>query len=202
MRIRGGVVLLALFLLPIFAVTIGSSPVAASTSAHPDDHRFKVDSASMEPTLQIGDWIVVDENPSDFLPLRAGDIIVFRTPQRAKTMCATDDGDLVKRVVATRGEWIWSKGNAVYVSRSADGANVAPQNESYLPKGTQLGQPIVRQQVPRNDVFVLGDNRSISCDSRVWGPVPGKDVVGKVVLACSTNGSNPCKQPDELGESF
>jgi signal peptidase I len=142
---------------------------------------FYVPSGSMVPTLQIGDRIVVDKFLFDYHSVRPGQIIVFRTPQAAKTRCDTSDGDLVKRVVAIGGEWIWSRGNAVYVSDSSDPANVSPQNESYLPKGTPLGQPIVRQQVPRNDVFVLGDNRDISCDSRVWGPVPGKNIVGTVV---------------------
>lgn len=142
---------------------------------------FFVPSGSMVPTLVPGDRIVVDKFLFDYHSVRPGQIVVFRTPEKAKEMCATDDGDLVKRVVATGGEWIWSKGNAVYVSKSADGANVAPQNESYLPQGTQLGQAIIRQQVPKDDVFVLGDNRAISCDSRVWGPLPGKDIVGQVV---------------------
>ncbi len=142
---------------------------------------FFVPSSSMVPTLQIGDRIVVDKFLFNYHSVRPGQIIVFRTPQVAKTRCDTNDGDLVKRVVAIGGEWIWSKGNSVYVSNSADPANVKPQNESYLPRGTQLGAPIARQQVPRDDVFVLGDNRPISCDSRVWGPVAGKNIIGTVV---------------------
>jgi signal peptidase I len=142
---------------------------------------FYVPSGSMEPTLEPHDRIVVDKFLFDYHSVHPGAIVVFRTPEKAKEMCATDDGDLVKRVVATGGEWIWSKDNKVYVSKSADGANVAPQNESYLPKDTQLGQAITRQQVPKDDVFVLGDNRAVSCDSRVWGPLPGKNIIGQVV---------------------
>lgn len=142
---------------------------------------FFVPSGSMEPTLQVGDRIVVDKFLFDYHSLRAGQIIVFKTPARAKADCATDDGDLVKRVVAVGGEWIWSNGNSVYVSNSPDPKGVKPQPEPYLPKDTSLGSPIPRQQVPRNDVFVLGDNRAVSCDSRVWGPLPGKSVVGTVV---------------------
>ncbi|MGB9112264.1 MAG: signal peptidase I [Acidimicrobiales bacterium] len=142
---------------------------------------YFVPSTSMVPTLQVGDRIVVDKFLFNYRSVRPGQIIVFHTPQLAKTRCDTSDGDLVKRVVAIGGEWVWSKGNAVYVSNSADPASVKAQNESYLPKGTQLGSPIVRQRVPKDDVFVLGDNRAISCDSRVWGPVPGKNIVGTVV---------------------
>jgi signal peptidase I len=135
---------------------------------------FFVPSGSMEPTLVSGDRIVVDKFLFDYHSVRPGAIVVFRTPPRAKTMCGTEDGDLVKRVVATAGETISSKGNVVYI-------NGKPQQESYLPKNTPLGQQITPQTVPQGDVFVLGDNRSISCDSRVWGPLPGKDIVGTVV---------------------
>jgi signal peptidase I len=135
---------------------------------------FFVPSSSMVPTLQVGDRIVVDKFLFDYHSLRPGQIIVFRTPPRAKTDCGTEDGDLVKRVVAIAGETIWSEDNKVIV-------NDKVQKETYLPAGTQLGSAIPRQTVPKGDVFVLGDNRAISCDSRVWGPLPGKNVVGTVV---------------------
>lgn len=128
----------------------------------------------MNPTLVNGDRIVVDKFLFDYHSLRPGQIIVFHTPERAKSACATSDGDLVKRVVAIGGETIWSAGNSVVVDGHV-------QKESYLPRGTRLGSPIPRQTIPKADVFVLGDNRSISCDSRVWGPLPGKYVVGTVV---------------------
>lgn len=135
---------------------------------------FFVPSTSMVPTLKVGDRIVVDKFLFNYHSLRPGQIIVFRTPQRAKTDCGTEDGDLVKRVVAIGGDKISSSGNVVLV-------NGKPQPENYLPAGTQLGSAIPRQTIPKGDVFVLGDNRAISCDSRVWGPLPGKNVVGTVV---------------------
>lgn len=135
---------------------------------------FYVPSGSMEPTLAVGDRILVDKFLFDWHSVHPGSIIVFRTPPGAISRCATTDGDLVKRVVATGGETIWSRGNVVYV-------NGKPLPEPYLPKGTQLGQPISKTTVPKDDVYVLGDNRSVSCDSRVWGPVQGKTIVGSVV---------------------
>ncbi|MGA8296102.1 MAG: signal peptidase I [Acidimicrobiales bacterium] len=135
---------------------------------------FFVPSGSMEPTLVNGDRIVVDKFLFDYHSVRPGAIVVFRTPERAKTDCATEDGDLVKRVVAIGGETISSKDGNVYVDGKL-------QKESYLPPKTPLGQPISAQTVPKGDVFVLGDNRAISCDSRVWGPLPGKNIVGTVV---------------------
>lgn len=135
---------------------------------------FFVPSGSMEPTLVVGDRILVNKFLFDWHSVHPGSIIVFRTPALAVSRCATTDGDLVKRVVAIGGETISSKGNVVYV----DGK---PQPEPYLAKGTALGEPIPKTTVPKDDVFVLGDNRSVSCDSRVWGPVPGKSIVGTVV---------------------
>src|SRR5579862_85915 len=137
-------------------------------------HVFYVPSGSMEPTLAVGDRILVNKFLFNWHSVHPGSIIVFRTPPAAISRCATTDGDLVKRVVATGGQTIWSRGNVVYV-------NGEPLPQPYLPKGTQLGQPITRTIVPKSDVYVLGDNRSVSCDSRVWGPVPGTSIVGSVV---------------------
>jgi signal peptidase I len=135
---------------------------------------FFVPSSSMEPTLQIGDRILVDKLFFDAHSLHAGAIIVFKTPKAAMNRCSTNDGDLVKRVVATAGQTIESRNGVVYVDNKA-----LPQ--PYLPRGTPLGQSIPPTKVPKNDVYVLGDNRPISCDSRVWGFVPDKSIIGTVV---------------------
>jgi signal peptidase I len=143
---------------------------------------YFVPSGSMEPTLQPGDRILVDKFDFNYHSIHAGDIIVFRTPPAALRDCATEDGDLVKRVVATGGETIWSKGDTVLI-KNKKGLS-SPLQESYFPhdgRTTPLGQPITRYTVPTNDFYVLGDNRAVSCDSRVWGAVPGSDIVGRVV---------------------
>ncbi|MGA9077913.1 MAG: signal peptidase I [Acidimicrobiales bacterium] len=143
---------------------------------------YFVPSSSMEPTLQVGDRILVDKFDFSYHSVRAGDIVVFHTPSAASRDCATDDGDLVKRVVATGGQTIWSQQNVIKI-RDANG-KTHDLNESYFPddgKHTPIGEPIVKYTVPKNDFYVMGDNRSISCDSRIWGPVPGTDIVGRVV---------------------
>jgi signal peptidase I len=143
---------------------------------------YFVPSSSMEPTLQIGDRILVDKFDFNYHSIHAGDIIVFHTPPAARKDCATTDGDLVKRVVATGGETIWSKGNALWIENRGR-PRLLP--ESYLPndgRGAQLGEPISPSyKVPENDFYVLGDNRTVSCDSRIWGALPGSDIVGRVV---------------------
>lgn len=137
---------------------------------------YVVPSDSMAPTLQVGDHVVVNKFLFDPSSVRPGAIIAFRSPARAELLCSTSgEVNFVKRVVATNGQTIWSKGNTVYV----DGK---PLNQPYIAKGLALGQPIGRTTVPRGDVFVLGDNRSDSCDSRVWGSLPESDIIGQVIV--------------------
>jgi len=115
----------------------------------------------MIPTLQIGDVIVVDEQPRDFTPIRIGEVVIFHGPA-ADVVCGSPQSILVKRVVGLPGETIQSKGNTVYL-------NGKPLAEPWLPAGTQLGRAIVKQIVPPGRYYMLGDNSSISCDSRLLG---------------------------------
>lgn len=142
---------------------------------------FYVPSGSMIPTLQIGDRILVDKLFFKASTVQRGTIVVFTHPA-ADTMCGSEGEDLVKRVIATAGQSIYSKGNTIYI-------NNQPITENYLPPGTQLGSEAIRRQIiPNGDIFVMGDNRPISCDSRYWGPIPTSSVVGKVVLVWWRNG--------------
>jgi len=135
---------------------------------------FFVPSGSMIPTLKIGDRILVDKIFFSASSAGRGTIVVLHHPSH-DNMCGPPGEDLVKRVIATAGQTIWSQGNTVYI----DGKAIT---ESYLPRGTSLGTtPISRQTIPKGDVYLLGDNRSISCDSRFWGPIPTSSIVGQVV---------------------
>jgi len=135
---------------------------------------FFVPSGSMIPTLNIGDRMLVDKLFFSASSVGRGAIVVLHHPSH-DSMCGPPGEDLVKRVIATAGQTIWSKGNTIYI----DGKAIT---ESYLPRGTLLGTtPISRQTIPKGDVYLLGDNRSISCDSRFWGPIPTSSIVGKVV---------------------
>lgn len=136
---------------------------------------FYVPSGSMIPTLKIGDRILVDKLFFSASSVGRGAIVVLHHPSH-DNMCGPAGEDLVKRVIATAGQSIWSSGNTVYINGKAI-------TERYLPAGILLGStPISRQTIPRGDVFLLGDNRSISCDSRFWGPIPTSSIVGKVVM--------------------
>jgi signal peptidase I len=131
---------------------------------------FYIPSGSMEPTLHVGDRILVNKLSVRFGTINIGDIIVFKAPPAEHC----DDGsftDLVKRVIGLPGDVMTSKGNVVYI----DGK---PLKEpwTYFPT---LNPAIKKFTVPANSYFVMGDNRANSCDSRFWGAVPRSDIIGK-----------------------
>lgn len=142
---------------------------------------FYVPTPSMVPELDVGDRILVQKLFFSPDQLRAGDIIVFRSPPAVARECETDEADLVKRVVALPGQTIWSVGNTIYV-------NDKKLAQPWLPKGDNLGTAIPRQTLPKDQFYVLGDNRSVSCDSRLWGTVPAKNIIGRVILVWWRNG--------------
>jgi signal peptidase I len=132
---------------------------------------FFIPSGSMEPTLHVGDRILVNKLSVRFGTINIGDIIVFKAPP--KEHC--DDGsfsDLVKRVVGLPGDVMSSKGNTIYVNGKA-----LKEPWTYF---HTLNPPIPKNtKVPPNSYYVMGDNRANSCDSRFWGSVPRKDIIGK-----------------------
>ena len=139
---------------------------------------FWVPSASMTPTLGVYDRILVQKAFFSWHDVREGDIVVFSHPPLDQCP-GPQEGDLVKRVIALPGQTIYSSGNSIYVN----GRLLA---EPYLPRYDPLGPPIASSQhpyrVPPGEFYLLGDNRSDSCDSRYWGPIKGSSIAGKVVL--------------------
>lgn len=138
---------------------------------------FYIPSGSMEPTLQIGDRIIVDKLSYHLHAIQRGDIVVFRRPP-AENCGGPPVPDLVKRVIGLPGETISARNGDVFV-------NGHELNERrWLPPGnpddyTSNFGPL---KVPAGDYFMMGDNRTNSCDSRDWGPLPRSYIVGKVVL--------------------
>ena len=139
---------------------------------------FWIPTSSMVPTLGVYDRVLVQKAFFTWRDVREGQIVVFSHPPLDH--CAgSEEGDLVKRVIALPGQTIYSSGNSIYVN----GRLLA---EPYLPHNDPLGPPIASRQhpylVPPGEFYMLGDNRSDSCDSRYWGPIKGSSIIGKVVL--------------------
>ena len=132
---------------------------------------FFIPSKSMNPTLNVGDRILVNKLSVRFGTINAGDIIVFKKPPAEHC----DDGtytDLVKRVIGLPGQTISSQGNNVLIN-----GVVLKEPWTYF---HTLSPPIKKMTLGPNEYFVMGDNRANSCDSRFWGPVPRSDIIGKV----------------------
>jgi signal peptidase I len=122
----------------------------------------RVYGSSMEPNLHTNQRLVVEKVSYHLHAPRRGDVVVIRMPERGPEL-------LIKRVIALAGETIEVRGGVVYI----DGE---PLEESYLPrKTTGTYGPTT---IPEGNVFVMGDNRGASNDSRIFGPVPLDRVVG------------------------
>ncbi len=143
---------------------------------------FFIPSGSMEPTLQIGDRILVNKLSYHLHGVDRGNIVVFSRPP-AENCGGPEVNDLVKRVIGLPGDVVSLTNGYVYI----DGKKL---DESWLPaseQGITVAGPagnssnLVRPyRVPANDYFVMGDNRTDSCDSRYWGPISRSLIVGKV----------------------
>jgi signal peptidase I len=145
---------------------------------------YSIPSGSMEPTLQVGDRIVVDKLAYDLHGVDRGNIVVFSTPPNED--CAGPPvSDLVKRVVGLPGETISVSGGNVFINGHLLSQTWLPSSEQGKtypgpsPAPYALHHPF---KIPQGDVFVMGDNRMLSCDSRYWGPIAESTIVGKVDL--------------------
>jgi signal peptidase I len=128
-----------------------------------------IPSESMLPTLKIGDRLIVDKlfyEINGIKDIRRGDIVVFDPPPAANSK---KDIPFIKRVIGLPGEAISVKKGTVYI----DGE---PLDESYLSEKTAGDfKPFM---IPDGTIFVMGDNRNNSHDSRFWGPLPLQNIIG------------------------
>jgi len=134
---------------------------------------FYIPSGSMEPTLQVGDRILVNKLSYHLHGVDRGDIVVFSRPP-AENCGGPEVNDLVKRVIGLPGEVLSLSGGYVYVNGKKLDESWLPASEQGIttagPPGnsSNLARPY---RVPANDYFVMGDNRTDSRDSRYWGPI-------------------------------
>ena len=159
--------------LPVFlAVAVLAAGLLQAFVVQP----FSVPGSAMAPTIQAGDRILVLKSGLLDGPIHSGEIVVFRPPRSmACTLVGGRGGDLVLRVVALPGQTIWSVDNTIFV----DGRPLRERGW-YNPRFGPVGStPIPSTTLARNQYFLMGDNRSGACDSRVFGPISKSSVVGE-----------------------
>lgn len=183
----------------IIAVAIGLAFAIQQFLVKP----FRIPSPSMVPTLKVGQRVLVNRLGPHFGDPSRGDIVVFKPPKGAdpnvdscgnpkepdngracdKSTPEQSNSNFIKRVVAIPGDWIEIRNNRVYLAKRQTGP-FKEQNEPFINKADQscdpplcnLRKPI---QVPPGHFFMMGDNRAQSDDSRKWGPVPKKWIIGR-----------------------
>lgn len=134
---------------------------------------FKFPSGSMEPTLLIGDHILVDRRDAAKNPNR-GDLIVFQYPEDPAK-------DFIKRVVAVGGDKVEIKDKVLFVNgNEVKEPYVSHQETNMIPASQNPRDNYGPQVIPKDSYFVLGDNRDKSYDSRFWGAVSKDKVKGTV----------------------
>jgi signal peptidase I len=157
----GGVVEYVVILLISFALVFGFVRPFVMEA-------FWIPSGSMIPTLQINDRVLVNKFIYRFTEPERGDIVVFESVE-------SSDQDLIKRVVGLPGDEIAVRSGKLFV-------NGEPQKEPYTNKRLPDMTSFALTTVPKGHVFVMGDNRGNSQDSRIFGPVPEKNLIGEVLF--------------------
>ena len=168
---------------------------------------FKIPSGSMEPTLEIGDHILVNKfiygiklpfTSISLLPLgnpKRGDVIVFIYPLDTSK-------DFIKRVVAVEGDTVKIVNKKLYINGAeVDDSRAVYKENTFFAAEIQKRDNFGLVTVPHGHLFVLGDNRDRSLDSRFWGFVPLKDVRGKAfMIYWSWNGQETTLRWKRIGQ--
>ena len=156
---------------------------------------FRIPSESMVPTLAVGQRVLVDRVSERFGDPDRGDVMVFKPPRGADdNVCGVEpppegqpcprptkersETNFIKRVVGLPGERLMVKDNRVYI-------NGRRQDEPFLNEGTPCDQLCNLEReitIPKGHYFMMGDNRGASADSREWGPVPKRWMIGKAFV--------------------
>lgn len=128
--------------------------------------RYKVLSVSMEPTLHEGQYLLISKQTHKIWPLKRGDVVVFQYPRNLKK-------NYIKRVIGLPGEKVKFRNNQLYINDE-----LVP--EPWLSRQTQGTSG--EWQLGEDEYFVMGDNRNNSSDSRAWGSVNSRLIIGKSLL--------------------
>jgi signal peptidase I len=158
---------------------------------------YRIPSSSMEPSLNCAkgpspsqsgclgdssDRVLACRICLDFGPPSRNDIVVFNTPTEAAARCG-EGGTFVKRLIGLPGETVKEDDSGFIYVRGPDSKTFVKLKEPYLSKARRLADSNHFGQtwhVPQGEYFMMGDNRSQSCDSRTWGSVPRDKLIGIV----------------------
>jgi len=154
---------------------------------------YRIPSSSMEPTLHcahpaagceanISDRVLANRFIYDFESPKRGQIIVFNTPPKAASKCG-EGGTFVKRLIGLPGETVHEDKHGNIWIRGPGAKSFSKLKEPYIQAQRREADVTHFNQtwhVPKGEYFFMGDNRAESCDSRDWGSVPRKDLIGEV----------------------
>ncbi len=129
---------------------------------------FRIVGDSMFPTLESGQFLLVERVSYRFSEPKRGDIIIFEYPRAPQE-------DFVKRVIGLPGETVEITGGDVYI-------NGALLEEPYVHGQRTLAYRPISITLGPDEYFVMGDNRNASSDSRTWGPLPRHNIIGRAWL--------------------
>lgn len=132
---------------------------------------FVVDGESMHPTFENLDYLIIDELVYDFHAPQRGDVIVFRYPNDPSIF-------YIKRVIGLPGETVAINRGNVTITKT-DGSQITLSEPYVVNEDATYTKNVI---LSRDQYFVMGDNRPNSSDSRVWGPLPTQDIIGRVDL--------------------
>jgi len=144
---------------------------------------YRIPSSSMEPTLhcarggsgctaRFSDRVLANRFIYRFRDPHRGEIIVFDVPKAAEAACGAG-GVFVKRIIGLPGDVWQEREGFVYI-------NGKKLDEPYIKKERRDFQSYPTRKIPKDNYFMMGDNRQSSCDSRRWGTVPRASIIGKV----------------------
>jgi signal peptidase I len=133
---------------------------------------FYIPSESMVPTLEVGDRVFVNKFIYRFHEPQRSDIVVFKSVEGS---VEGGQEDLIKRVVGVPGDEISLQDGVLFI-------NGQGQEEPYINQQSPDSSSFGPVRVPKGEVFVMGDNRTNSLDSRFFGPVPLENIEGKAFL--------------------
>ncbi len=133
---------------------------------------FIVSGASMDPTFDTGQYLIVDEISYRFEEPKRGEVVIFRYPLDPSKF-------FIKRIIGLPGETVSVRHGNVRIAKT-DGSESFTLNEQYVVnKGNGINTEVT---LGRSEYFVMGDNRPESSDSRVWGPLPKENIIGRAVI--------------------